>query len=72
MKGMTLVGEYKEGRKEKFPYIGGRERKKIRVLMASTSLEGEPSKTKGRSHLCPRCTEELEEVGKSQKSTSNP
>ena len=60
LKGRTLVVEYKDGKKEKFFYIGRSERKKIRVLVASTSLEGDPSKSKKRRHLCPRCTEELE------------
>jgi len=59
LKGRTLVIEYKNGKKEKFYYIAWRERKKIKELLKTISLKGEQSKTKERTHLCPRCTKEL-------------
>ncbi|NIS67704.1 MAG: hypothetical protein GTO12_01755, partial [Proteobacteria bacterium] len=61
MKGRTLVIEYKNGKKEKFHSVARRERKKIRTLLETISLEGSPSKATGRVHICPRCTHELEE-----------
>lgn len=60
MRGSTLIVEYKNGRKEKFHYVARRERKKIRALLETISLEGSPSRTQIRVHLCPRCTDELE------------
>ena len=59
MKGRTLVVKYKNGKKEKFYYMGGKEKKKIKALLKTISLEGIQSKTAGRIHLCPRCTKEL-------------
>lgn len=59
MKGRTLVVKYKNGKKEKFYYMGGKERKKIKALLKTISLEGVQSKTVGRIYLCPRCTKEL-------------
>jgi len=59
MKGRTLVVRYKNGRKEKFYYMGGKERKKIKALLKTISLEGVQSKTARRINLCPRCTKEL-------------
>lgn len=59
MKGKTLVVKYKNGKKEKFYYMGGKEKKKIKTLLKAISLEGIQSKTAGRIHLCPRCTKEL-------------
>jgi len=61
LKGRTLVIEYKNGKKENFYYIAWRERKKIKELLKTISLKGEQSKTKERTHLCPRCTKELVE-----------
>jgi hypothetical protein len=61
IKGRTLVVEYKNGKREKFHYIAGREKKKIRTLLGTISLEGPPSKAERRVHLCPRCADELEE-----------
>lgn len=61
MKGRTLVVEYKNGKKEKFHSVAWREKKKIRTLLETISLEGSPSKATGRVHICPRCTHELEE-----------
>jgi hypothetical protein len=61
MRGSTLVVEYKNGKKEKFHYVARRERKKIRVLLETISLEGSPSRVQKRTHLCPRCAHELEE-----------
>lgn len=59
MKGRTLVARYKNGKKEKFYYIGGKEKKKIKTLLKTILLEGIQSKTAGRIHICPRCTKEL-------------
>ncbi len=59
VKGRTLVVKYKNGKKEKFYYVGGKERKKIKALLKTISLEGVQSKTVERIYLCPRCTKEL-------------
>lgn len=61
IKGRKLIVEYKKGKKEKFLYIGSKEKKKIKTLLSSVSLEGEPSKSQGRTHLCPRCRKDLED-----------
>ncbi len=61
IKGRRLLVEYKNGEKEKFLYISGKEKKKIKALLPTISLEGSPSKTLKRIHLCPRCTNELDE-----------
>lgn len=59
MKWGTLVVRYKNGKKEKFHYIGRKEGKKIKALLKTISLEGVQSKTARRTNLCPRCTKEL-------------
>jgi hypothetical protein len=61
IKGRKLVIEYKSEKKEKFLYIAGKEKKKIKSLLSNISYEGHPGKTPQRRHLCPRCTKELEE-----------
>ncbi len=61
IRGSVLVVQYKNGKKEKFLYIASRERKKIKALLSTLSFEGAPSKTQQRTHLCPRCTKELEQ-----------
>jgi hypothetical protein len=55
----SLLLEYRNGKKEKFRRITFRDRKKIKVLMGSSSYTGEPTNARGRVHLCPRCTNEL-------------
>jgi hypothetical protein len=59
IKGRSLVVKYKNGKTEKFYYIARKEKNKIKSLLKTISLEGTPSKSPGRMHLCPRCTEEL-------------
>lgn len=59
MKERMLIVTYKNGKKEKFYYIAGRERKKIKALLKTIPLEGEKSKSQGIVNLCPRCTKEL-------------
>lgn len=59
IKGRTLVVKYKNGKKERFYYMAGKERKKIKALLKTILLEGVQSKTAGRIHVCPRCTKEL-------------
>lgn len=59
MKGSVLIIGYKNKKKEKFYYVARKERKKIKALLKTLSLEGEQSATGERSHLCPRCTAEL-------------
>ena len=58
MKGRNLVIEYKNGKKEKFLMIAGKEKKKIKVLIPTISFEGPTSKTQKRVHLCPGCTKD--------------
>ena len=59
MKGRSLVVKYKNGKKEKFYNMAGKEKKKIKALLKTISMEGAQSKTAGRVHLCPRCTRDL-------------
>lgn len=59
IKGRTLVVEYKNGQKEKFVYIAGKEKKKIKSLLQSISLQDQQSPSMERTHLCPRCTHPL-------------
>lgn len=61
LKGRKLVATYKNGKKDKFIYIGHKEKKKIRVLLPTLSFEGDFHEIQKRVHLCPRCTKELEE-----------
>ena len=60
-KGRNLVIEYKNGDKEKFLLIARNEKRKIKVLLPTISLDGAPSPIQKRVHLCPACTKELEE-----------
>jgi len=59
-KGSTLKIKYRSGEKDKFLYVRRAERKKIRALLPSLSIDGTPSKAGKRVHLCPRCSAELE------------
>jgi len=59
MKGRSLVVKYKNGKRDKFYYIAGKEKKKIKALLKTISVEGVQSKAAGRIHLCPRCTKDL-------------
>ncbi|MBN1625888.1 MAG: hypothetical protein JW944_05130 [Deltaproteobacteria bacterium] len=61
VKGLTLIAVYKNGVKERFHHIAVREEKKLKALLKFLPLEASCGRTKGRVHLCPRCTEELEE-----------
>jgi len=60
VKGGNLVVKYKNGKKETFLYIAPAERKKIKALLKTIPLEGTPSISRERIHLCPRCTNELQ------------
>jgi hypothetical protein len=60
VKGGSLLLCYKNGGKEKFPYMARRERKKIRALLEAIPLGGKGGGGGGRTHLCPRCAGELE------------
>lgn len=60
VKGGSLVITYKNGGKEKFPYLARRERKKIKALVETLPLRGQPGGKGGRTHLCPRCAAELQ------------
>ena len=61
IKGRKLIVEYKNGMKEKFLYIARKEKRKIKALLPTISFEGPLSKTQKRTHLCPRCTADLDE-----------
>jgi hypothetical protein len=58
VKGRQLVAKYKNGESEKFQLVGT-ERKNISTLLKRTPLEGQPTDTQHRTHLCPRCTSPL-------------
>ena len=59
LKGKSLVCKYKNGEKEMFHSLDIN-LKKLKAFLDSMSLGGPMSKTKRRSHLCPRCRAELE------------
>lgn len=66
LKGRQLLVRYKNGTMERFPYIGRREKKKVRTL-----IEGLPLRPKdagglnGRLHLCPGCATPLKSAAPS-------
>jgi hypothetical protein len=53
--------KYKNGKKEKFHHIAIREERKVKSLLKTLPLEGPVVRRKGRVHLCPCCTSELDE-----------
>jgi hypothetical protein len=56
----SLVVEYeKYGKEEKFFGIAGKEKNKIKELLKTIHLEGKEGEAANRTHLCPRCTDEL-------------
>jgi hypothetical protein len=57
LKGRSLFVQYKNGRQELFPYLGRRERKKIRVLLEHIRLRPKAAgQLRQRVFLCPSCT----------------
>lgn len=60
IKRKSLVVEYvKYGKEEKFFGIAGKEKNKIKQLLKTIHLEGKEGEASKRTHLCPRCTNEL-------------
>ena len=60
MSGKSLVVEYtKWGKEEKFIGIAGKEKSKIKQLLKTIDLEAKEGEASKRTHLCPRCTNEL-------------
>lgn len=61
LKGRQLMIRYKTGDTECFPYIGRREKKKIKAVLQQLPIRPkEAGKLKGRVYVCPRCTGNLE------------
>lgn len=57
VKGRSLHVYYKNGRDEVFPYIGRKEKKKIKTLISNLTLTPKDAgRLKGRVYLCPSCT----------------
>ena len=64
IKGRALHIQYKNGRIEVFPYLGRKEKKKLRTLLANLQLSPkEAGQLKGRVYLCPSCTHILPSDG---------
>jgi len=62
VKGRCLVVDYKNGKRETFPYINRRERSRIKSLLNTITLKPkEAGELHGRVYLCPSCTQVLEE-----------
>ncbi len=60
IKGRALHVQYKNGRQEVFPYLGRKEKRKVRALLSKLSLSPkEAGQLKGRVYLCPSCTHTL-------------
>jgi hypothetical protein len=61
LKGRQLMVRYKTGATERFPYIGRKEKKKIKAILESLPIRPkEAGKLKGRVYVCPRCAGNLE------------
>lgn len=61
LKGRSLIVRYKNGRMEHFPYLGLKERKKIKVLLDNALPKiKEAGSLKQRAYLCPSCTNVLD------------
>ncbi len=61
LKGRQLMIRYKTGDTECFPYIGRKEKKKIKAMIENLPLRPkEAGKLKGRVYVCPRCAGNLE------------
>lgn len=64
LKGRCLVAVYKNGRHEIFPYIGRKEKKKIKVLLESiASKPKDAGRLNRRAYLCPSCANTLKNPG---------
>lgn len=60
MSGKSLIVEHtKWGEKEKFIGISGKEKSKIKQLLKTINFEAKEGEASKRTHLCPRCTNEL-------------
>jgi hypothetical protein len=61
LKGRTLVVKYKNGSEEQFPYIGRKERKKLKTLIDAIQLKPKAAgNLNARVNLCPSCTNILD------------
>lgn len=61
LKGRCLVVVYKSGSRENFPYMGRREKKKLRALLNKVPLTPKRSgRLQQRMYLCPCCTNVLD------------
>ncbi len=58
MKRGQLFAKYKDGSKESFLYV--KEKKKFKVILPDLLKKGMQTNARRRTHLCPRCTAELE------------
>lgn len=64
IKGRALHVEYKNGRKDIFPYIGRQEKRKIQALVSGLTLAPkEAGRLQDRVYLCPSCTHVLPSDG---------
>ena len=61
VKGSTLLVKYANNTKERYYYIGSKERKKIKSFLGEMPFQAMGDTTQTRTHLCPRCTGELVE-----------
>jgi len=60
LKGRALIVDYKNGAQDLFPYLGLKEKKKIKVLLDSAALKPkEAGSLQERVYLCPSCTNVL-------------
>ena len=61
LKGRALVVKYKNGSEEQFPYIGRREKKKLKALLSAIQLKPKAAgNLNARVKLCPSCTNVLD------------
>ena len=61
LKGRSLIVRYKNGSREQFPYMGRKEKKKLRTLLENVPLKPKEHGCLGqRMYLCPSCTNVLE------------
>lgn len=55
----ALKVKYRNGKNERFLYVAGPERRKLKELLKTKTFEGPSADTGARTHLCPRCTKPL-------------
>lgn len=62
LRGRGLRIKYKNNKSEVFLFIAGKERRKIKALLAETAFDTGAAADPRRTHLCPRCANPLQKA----------